>query len=507
MTIRPIAKPASAGGLRTAGAVRHLPDAAGVLGALQRIGYSLEASLADLIDNSVDARASNVLIRFLRTSDHLLSLLVVDDGHGMTASRLDDAMTFGRQTDKQATDLGKYGMGLKSASFAQCDGLTVVTRRNGRVAAQRWTVEGIASGWECERLQREDAAKFLDQSWGDLETSGSGTAVQWDRLDAFAVASGRADDILGDFVQRLEHHLGLHFHRFLERETLSIRIDTQNVESGLLGPLHRVRPLNPFSYPHSGRKGYPRSYRCGMVGLGALTLEGHIWPPRSKLPGYRLGGGRVARRQGFYFYRNDRLIQAGGWNGWRDDAEPHSSLARVAVDLPPSFDEAFALNVQKTGLVAPISFFDALNEAKDESGRSFAQYIVDAVDTYRARDPKAKTETPFVPVGGVDPKVQKRIRRVLAAGGDARETEFVWKSLPADQFFEIDRDNGSLVLNASYRKALLSGRRASKNDLPVIKSLLFLLLRDELGRERMREEGQRWLDICQEILVAAAKSE
>src|SRR4051812_35420741 len=109
MTTGRTAKPTSAGGLRTAGAVQHLPDAAGVLGALQRIGYSLEASLADLIDNSVDAQASNVLIRFLRTSDYLLSLLVVDDGHGMTAGRLDDAMTFGRQTDKQPTDLGKYG--------------------------------------------------------------------------------------------------------------------------------------------------------------------------------------------------------------------------------------------------------------------------------------------------------------------------------------------------------------------------------------------------------------
>ena len=493
--------------LKTAGTVKHLPDAAGVLGALQRIGYSLEESVADLIDNSIDADAQTILIRFLRTDEQLLGLLIADDGFGMTEGRLNQAMTFGLQTGKREDELGKYGMGLKSASFAQCDSLTVVTRRNGRVAGQRWTVEGISEGWVCERVDRSDGAVFLDQEWGTLTTDPHGTVVEWDRLDAFAVAAGRADDVLGTLIQRLEHHLGLHFHRFLSRPDLRIVIDTVDVDTERLGPLHPIRPLDPFDYPRPGRRSYPRTYRCDVKDLGALDLAAHIWPPRSKLPGYRLGGGRVSRRQGFYFYRNDRLIQAGGWNGYRDDAEPHASLARVAVDLPARFDAAFALNVQKTALVVPVSFFDALDQATSGNHR-FGQYIADAVETYRARDTKTKTETAYVPSEGVSSNVRRSIRRAVASGaGETQEMRFEWAALPASQFFEIRRDDAVIVLNNRWRKDLLGRRRASKNDLPVIKSLLYLLLRDEIGRERMREEGRRWLDICQEILTAAVRDE
>jgi len=447
------------------------------------------------------------LLRFLRTEEQLLSLLIVDDGFGMTERRLDEAMTFGRQTGKRDDELGKYGMGLKAASFAQCDSLTVVTRRDGAVAGQRWTVEGIAEGWLCERLDHSDATEFVDQDWGVLSADRSGTVVEWNRLDAFAVAAGRADDVLGTLIQRLGHHLGLHFHRFLASDDFRIVIDTLDVNSGQMGPLHPIRPLDPFDYPRTGHRSYPRVYRCHVKDVGALDLAAHVWPPRSKLPGYRLGGGRVSRRQGFYFYRNHRLIQAGGWNGWRDDAEPHASLARVAVDLPPEFDEAFALNVQKTGLVVPVSFFDALDHARSGSNR-FAQYITDAVETYRARDSKAKIETPYVPTEGLGSNVRKSIRRAVANGAsDTHEMRFEWGALPASQFFEIRRDDAVIVINTRWRKELLGGRRASKNDLPVIKSLLYLLLRDELGRERMRDEGRRWLDMCQEILIAAVRDE
>lgn len=494
--------------MRTIGTVKHLPDAAGVLGALQRIGYSLEESVADLIDNSIDAGASTVLLRFLRTGEQLLNLTIVDDGRGMTAARLDQAMTFGLQTGKREEELGKYGMGLKSASFAQCDALTVVTRQKGDVSGQRWTVEGIAEGWVCERLNGSDASEYLDQDWGAVSTSSHGTAVIWDRLDAFAVAAGRADNLLATFIQRFEHHLGLHFHRFLS-ERVTILIDTLDVDDRRLGPLHPVKPLDPFAYPRTGRRSYPRTYKCVVKDLGVLELEAHIWPARSKLPGYRLGGGRVSRRQGFYFYRNDRLIQAGGWNGWRDDAEPHASLARVAVDLPPQFDEAFALNVQKTALVVPMGFFEALDQARTPDAKHrFTEYVADAVASYRARDPIAKSETPFVPTEGLGREVRRSIRAAVAnANQDAFEMRFEWGALPAETFFEIRRDDSTIILNNLWRKQLLAGRKASKNDLPVIKSLLYLLLRDELGRERMREEGRRWLEICQQILLAAVRDE
>ena len=113
-------------------------------------------------------------------------------------------------------------------------------------------------------------------------------------------------------------------------------------------------------------------------------MKAHIWPPNAKDPQYKLGGGRVAARQGFYFYRNKRLIQAGGWNGWREhDAEPHSSLARVAVDMPPELDRHFRLNVQKSKVDVPPNFVSAL-EAARSGVTTFAHYVRDAVDVYRS---------------------------------------------------------------------------------------------------------------------------
>ena len=132
--------------------------------------------------------------------------------------------------------------------------------------------------------------------------------------------------------------------------------------------------------------------------------------------------------------------------------------------------------------------------------------MADAVETYRSRDPVAKTETPFVPSEGLAADVRRNIRRAVANGsGDTHEMRFEWAPLPDGTFFDIRREDATIVLNSRWRKQLLAGRRSSKNDLPVIKSLLYLLLRDELARERMREEGQRWLDICQQILISAAR--
>src|SRR5207248_876268 len=93
-----------------------------------------------------------------------------------------------------------------------------------------------------------------------------------------------------------------------------------------------VKALDPFGYPTTGNLQYPRTFTVSIDGCDAIQLAAHIWPAKSNLEQYK-GIGSVIERQGFYFYRNDRLVQAGGWNGFRQP-EHHLSLARVAVDLP-----------------------------------------------------------------------------------------------------------------------------------------------------------------------------
>jgi hypothetical protein len=149
-----------------------------------------------------------------------------------------------------------------------------------------------------------------------------------------------------------------------------------------------------------------------LAGVGEIPLEGHIWPPNSDQPEYRLGN-RAAARQGFYFYRNHRLIQAGGWNGLvQNDAEPHGSLARVRVDLPPSFDDSFSLNVQKSSVIVPPGFVEAAFDASDCDGVSFDAYRQTAQRVYRSREAKAFIRQTPIPGTGLP---------------DAVARQFVWR--------------------------------------------------------------------------------
>jgi hypothetical protein len=486
-----------------------LPDAEGVLTAVARIGYELEVALADLVDNSIDARAQAILIRFFRMNDRLTSLAVVDDGQGMTERRLDQAMGFGTRTGKGFEDLGKYGMGLKSASFSQCKSVTVITKRRQSVAARRWTADNIREGWVCEHLERQAASDHIGQDWGALVPNSSGTLVQWDGLDAFRVARDRADGVLEDYFRRISLHLGLHFHRFISSGGVSIHLDAVNDETGERGPQRLVAALDPFGYPETGRRGYPRRFTLSIPKIGKLRMVAHIWPRRSRTPGYTLGGGRVSQSQGFYFYRNDRLIQGGGWNGWRDDAEPHSSLARVEVDLTGTLDQAFGLNVQKSAVSVPAGFLEALPAAR--SGPvTFTQFVQEAIETYRS-GPRARddAEAPLVPDRGFGRRLATNFRRQIAGSSKspARKVPFVWKNLPDDLFFDLDRERDIVYLNSHYRAAVLQGNRGSAADAPLVKTLIFLLLEDELDRLRSSEANREWLRNCQSMLVAAAKAQ
>jgi hypothetical protein len=485
-----------------------LPDSGGVLTAFGRIGYELEEALADLVDNSIDANAGSVLIRFFRTSDRLVTLAVIDDGDGIAEPDLHDAMGFGVDTGKGFEALGKYGIGLKSASFSQCRSVTLVTRRDGSVAGRRWTADNVRRGWVCEHIESVAADRNLALDWGPISLSGSGTLVYWDDLDAFRVARDRADGVLEDYFHRIALHLGLHFHRFIASGRVRIYLDAINEETGERGSAREIHALDPFGYPQTGRQGYPRAFELNVSGLGPLELAAHIWPRRSRSPGYLLGGGKVSQRQGFYFYRNDRLIQAGGWNGWRDDAEPHSSLARVCVDLPGEYDHAFGLNVQKSAFSVPAGFLEALGNASS-GDITFAQYIREAIDSYRSKAGQQRPEAAaLLPRRGLPATLAARFRRVMAADGmDARPVALVWRQLPEDQFFELDREKMTVHINSIYRSSVLLGTRPGATDVPLVKTLLFLLLEDELMRQRTSGANREWTAKCQSLLVAAAQAQ
>lgn len=322
------------------------PDPGRLIVALRQIGYSLEQALSDLIDNALSAGATNVLIRFLWTGERIVGVAVVDDGAGMDAAQLRNAMRFGSAARVDHTSLGKFGLGLKLSSFSHARTLVVISRREGLTVGRRWTLAGIRRHWDCDIVKESQAAALIDAPWSPIDLRVSGTVVLWNDIDKLPVSGRGLRYTLNALHRRLELHLGLHFHRFIQRGVLSIHIDQQ--EQG--EPEHQIRAtvpaLDPFGYGVAPLEGYPRTFVMHLAGVGEIPLDCHLWPPNSDRPEYRLGN-RAAARQGFYFYRNRRLIQAGGWNGLlQNDAEPHASLARVRIDLPPSFDDRFSLNVQ-----------------------------------------------------------------------------------------------------------------------------------------------------------------
>jgi len=262
--------------------------------------------------------------------------------------------------------------------------------------------------------------------------------------------------------------------------------------------------LDPFGYHQTGAPGYPKDFRISIPGSGELVGAAHIWPARSKLPGYKLGGGAVSRRQGFYFYRNDRLIQHGGWNNYRDDAEPHLSLARVSIDLPKGLESVFSVRFNKSGVDAPRSFVDALEKAKADDGTTFPQYLERAEAVYRTRGP-ATIKPVIPPSGGVRSALRRTIRDALPVSDDGKDIDIVWEILDEDTFFTIDRDNRLLSINSLYRKALTGGRRAKPGDAQVLKLLLLLLVNDMFRSERESAVARATLAALQEVLVTAAK--
>lgn len=361
---------------------RHevIPSARRLMHSLRDMGYDLPSAVADLLDNSVDAGASEVRIDV--GSDWRGSYLrIVDNGKGMTERELNEAMRYGTSRPYLADDLGHFGLGLKTASLSQCRRLTVATRSTpkGRVRIRRWDLDHVSEtdAWLLERPRALDCRPQLVLPLRhDI-----GTVVLWEKLDR--VLGNRRPE--GDAAQRKLHlvtedlrlHLGMIFHRFLSgenrRRRLRITLNDRPVKAW--DPFARAEPftqaLSPQRLPihHDGR-----AFRI-RVRPYVLPAQHHFSGPEV----HELAGGpyRWNRQQGLYIYRRDRLIQSGGWNRLRT-LDEHSKLARVALDIPIGADEAFRTNVAKMSVGLP-------DDLRPQLRVLIAGVVSQAQDVYRQR--------------------------------------------------------------------------------------------------------------------------
>ena len=328
--------------------IQHPPHATSLLESMRSIGYSLESALADLIDNSISAKAKHINIEFCPSDSPYIA--VIDDGNGMTKNALESAMRHGSTNplqERHCDDMGRYGLGLKTSSLSQCRRMTVISLCDGELCAYCWDLDIVAErgSWVMLELDAEDIADIphLDL----LRTQEKGTVVLWQNLDRLTVGESSMNTALGQQMDRARNHLSLVFHRFIGPELGRSRV-LLSINRNLLPPIdpfladHRAtQHLDEDSFNVDGKK---------------IVVKPFILPYASKLSPtdmVRAGGSDGLRnQQGFYVYRNRRLIIWGTWFRLARKDEL-SKLARVRVDIPNSLDHLWVLDIKKSAAHPP----------------------------------------------------------------------------------------------------------------------------------------------------------
>jgi hypothetical protein len=476
---------------------------------MQAIGrnHSFDSAVADIVDNSLDAGASKILIRFMRDQSALIGLYVVDDGRGMKDSEIDHAMTFGGRREYTASDLGHFGIGLKAASLGQARKLTVVSRAAGKNAVGRRLVEErVTQTFECEVLSPAFATSVLDRSWGHVAPI-TGTAVIWNEVKKFPtiVHGETVDAYLDRMTGELCRHLGLVFHRLITARGVSIVIDQEDLGTDETGPPFEVEAIDPFAYVKSGRNDYPRTLLASNA-RGRVSLHCHVWPGRSNDARFRLKGGRPSAFQGFFIYRNDRLIQTGGWQNVTS-AKEELQLARVAVEIPSNASGLFELNPEKTHVEATDLFRHLALEATDHEV-DFAKFLEHATNTYReSRKRERKRPRVLKPGSGIAPEVKAALADEYEFDEGREPLSVRWDRTREDVFFEIDKEANVVRLNKNYRSLFLGDDRAGLNDAPLIKALMYLLVEATMRGDMIGPRDKDNLSIWQAVLTAAAETQ
>lgn len=321
------------------------PNPSALIASLRGLGYSPETALADLIDNSISAGSTKIDIDFQWRNDSPIAA-ILDNGRGMDEDCLVEAIRLGGEgpdSVRVEADLGRFGMGLKTASLSQSRSLTVVTKVAAGISAIELDIETVAmKGWVATVPEI-----VPDHSYTTLLLSRlHGTLVIWDGIDELSGLTGLTKEAFYLRMEEVRAHLGMVFHRFLNGDARQLSI----ILNG-----RPIKGWDPFQTAHPATLEFP-SERIRHAGA-SLTVKAYVLPHRDRFENdaeYNAAGGPAgwAARQGFYIYRGKRLLVAGSWLGlggartWaRDEA---SRLARIQVDLPTEYDRNWQIDVRKS---------------------------------------------------------------------------------------------------------------------------------------------------------------
>lgn len=313
------------------------PNLRNFIKSLRDIGYSFEIAVADILDNSITANASNVKIFAVLEPEKVFAML--DDGVGMSVDELIEAMrlaTKNPEQEREKNDLGRFGLGLKTASFSQCKKLTVISNKNGKISARQWDLDYIAENDEWILINPDHTWVESLPLFNDLCCQENGTLVVWHKIDGFNNSN------FTDKITILRKHLSLVFHRFLEGadrfKQIAITVNS-----------NPVKAFNPFNVNH------PATQQLAVEKIkihdSTISIQPFILPHHSKLSQqeyeqYATEDG-YTKSQGFYLYRANRLLIYGTWWGLHRAIDAHK-LVRIKIDVTNDQDFYWGIDIKKS---------------------------------------------------------------------------------------------------------------------------------------------------------------
>lgn len=371
----------------------NTPKASILMRSLRSMGYSFESAVADVIDNSISAHAKNVRVLFPKEPTDELALGILDDGKGMPKDVLFEAMRYGSnsaENERSEDDLGRFGMGLKSASLSQCRRLTVISYDGETLNGYVWDYKHIleTQDWMIIELSEKEINElpYIE----NLKEQQQGTLVLWQDFDVISKFSGgQVFSTLKEYRLSLEKTLALIFHRFLSSPgSTRLHIFINELD---------LKPLDPFLEQHqktTSKKEIFLDVKDSDDVERYICVRPFILPYISDLSDEdkQLIGGieNMRTRQGFYIYRNKRLIIWGTWFGVKRPEELTKNV-RIRVDIPNTLDDIWSIDIKKQQATIPKQIRNRLKAA-----------IEDALDfstnqqTHRGRKKKINEEIDYI---------------------------------------------------------------------------------------------------------------
>ena len=330
------------------------PQPSILLESLRNMGYTLKSAIADIIDNSITANATCISIQYRGNYQGQPWLAICDNGEGMDREELFQSMKFGSRSyhrkRKGSNDLGRFGLGMKTASISQCRKLTVFSWQDGQVSAFCWDLDKIDERWHIEELTEPEIGNhsILNEIVKALKfnTNPHGTIVLWEKLDRDAA---KKDKAFNACMNEAREHIALVFHRFMESEPEYKQVISFDMNTSVITPR---APFGPAKNPNRHILNHAQFTCNGYV----VKYQPYLLPREvdSSPDEYALYAGRegYVQNQGFYVYRNRRLIERATWFK-KHKKEHKTQLLRIRIDIPAELDEYWEIDVRKSQTTPP----------------------------------------------------------------------------------------------------------------------------------------------------------